>query len=185
MVLGTLTNEAPGDITMNSSTGSGLDMYRRLHVRLDPADMVTSMRWLRTLMSTQPVDSITDLVPAIEKWEDAHRRYSQRKDCSALTEQQKMVSLLGLAALRAPRPLGVEPGEAHELRAASPGDGVLCGYQACLYRHRRCSANGSRCFEGGQGAQRQRRKERRKPPRKGRQEGGPGVFYMLQEGSPS
>ena len=97
VVLGTLTNEAPGDITMNSSTGSGLDMYRRLHVRLDPADMVTSMRWLRTLMSTQPVDSITDLVPAIEKWEDAHRRYSQRKDCSALTEQQKMVSLLGLA----------------------------------------------------------------------------------------
>ena len=82
---------------MNSSTGSGLDMYRRLHVRLDPADMVTSMRWLRTLMSTQPVDSITDLVPAIEKWEDAHRRYSQRKDCSALTEQQRMVSLLGLA----------------------------------------------------------------------------------------
>ena len=97
VVLGTLTNEAPGDITMNSSTGSGLDMYRRLHVRLDPADMVTSMRWLRTLMSTQPVDSITDLVPAIEKWEDAHRRYSQRKDCAALTEQQKMVSLLGLA----------------------------------------------------------------------------------------
>ena len=97
VVLGTLTNEAPGDITMNSSTGSGLDMYRRLHVRLDPADMVTSMRWLRSLMSTQPVDSITDLVPAIEKWEDAHRRYSQRKDCAALTEQQKMVSLLGLA----------------------------------------------------------------------------------------
>ena len=96
VVLGPPPNEAPGDITMNSSTGSGLDMYRRLHVRLDPADMVTSMRWLRSLMSTQPVDSITDLVPAIEKWEDAHRRYSQRKDCTALTEQQRMVSLLGL-----------------------------------------------------------------------------------------
>ncbi|CAE7853721.1 unnamed protein product, partial [Symbiodinium sp. KB8] len=90
VVLGPPPNEAPGDITMNSSTGSGLDMYRRLHVRLDPADMVTSMRWLRSLMSTQPVDSITDLVPAIEKWEDAHRRYSQRKDCTALTEQQRM-----------------------------------------------------------------------------------------------
>ncbi|CAE7251708.1 unnamed protein product [Symbiodinium sp. CCMP2592] len=97
VVLGTLTSDAPGDITMNSSTGSGLDMFRRLHARLDPSDMVTSMRWLRSLMSTSAVDSVTDLVPAIEKWEDAHRRYSQRKDCAPLTEQQKMVSLIGLA----------------------------------------------------------------------------------------
>ncbi|CAE7420072.1 RE2, partial [Symbiodinium sp. CCMP2592] len=97
VVLGTLTSDAPGDITMNSSTGSDLDMFRRLHARLDPSDMVTSMRWLRSLMSTSAVDSVTDLVPAIEKWEDAHRRYSQRKDCAPLTEQQKMVSLIGLA----------------------------------------------------------------------------------------
>ncbi|CAE7196707.1 unnamed protein product [Symbiodinium sp. CCMP2592] len=75
VVLGTLTSDA----------------------RLDPSDMVTSMRWLRSLMSTSAVDSVTDLVPAIEKWEDAHRRYSQRKDCAPLTEQQKMVSLIGLA----------------------------------------------------------------------------------------
>ncbi|CAE7390420.1 hypothetical protein AK812_SmicGene34927 [Symbiodinium microadriaticum] len=105
-----LTNEAPGDITMNSSTGSGLDMYRRLHVRLDPADMVTSMRWLRSLMSTHLVDSVTDLVPAIEKWEDAHRRYNQRKDCTALTEQQKMVSLLGLAPSDLQGHLELNPG---------------------------------------------------------------------------
>ena len=97
VVLGTLTVEAPGDVTMNSSIGSGLDMYRRLHVRLDPSDMVTSMRWLRNLMSTQPVESIAALVPAIEKWEDAHRRYGQRKGCKPLEEQQQMVSLLGLA----------------------------------------------------------------------------------------
>ena len=77
VVLGTLTVEAPGDVTMNNSVGSGLDMYRRLHMRLDPSDMVTSMRWLRGLMSTHPVDSIAALVPAIEKWEDAHRRYGQ------------------------------------------------------------------------------------------------------------
>ena len=98
VVLGTLTVEAPGDVTMNSSVGSGLDMYRRrLHMRLDPSDMVTSMRWLRGLMSTHPVDSVAALVPAIEKWEDAHRRYGQRKDCRPLEEQQQMVSLLGLA----------------------------------------------------------------------------------------
>ena len=97
VVLGTLTVEAPGDVTMNSSIGSGLDMYRRLHVRLDPSDMVTAMRWLRSLMSTQPVESIAALVPAIEKWEDAHRRYGQRKGCKPLEEQQQMVSLLGLA----------------------------------------------------------------------------------------
>ena len=97
VVLGTLTVEAPGDVTMNSSIGSGLDMYRRLHVRLDPSDMVTSMRWLRSLMSTQPVESIAALVPAIEKWEDAHRRYGQRKGCKPLEEEQQMVSLLGLA----------------------------------------------------------------------------------------
>ena len=69
-LLGLSSLEAPGDVTMNSSVGSGLDMYRRLHMRLDPSDMVTSMRWLRGLMSTQPVDSIAALVPAIEKWED-------------------------------------------------------------------------------------------------------------------
>ncbi|CAE7805490.1 unnamed protein product [Symbiodinium sp. CCMP2592] len=45
VVLGTLTSDAPGDITMNSSTGSGLDMFRRLHARLDPSDMVISMRY--------------------------------------------------------------------------------------------------------------------------------------------
>ena len=173
-----------GDITMNSSTGSGLDMYRRLHVRLDPADMVTSMRWLRSLMSTQPVDSITDLMPAIEKWEDAHRRYSQRKDCAALTEQQRMVSLLGLA----PSDL-----QGHlELNL-----GRLTSYEL-LRREMVSFADTKRAFtatdgavpmevdgrsEGGQGAQRKRRKERRQPPRKGRQEGGPGVFYMLQKGS--
>ena len=44
VVLGTLTIDAPGDIAMNSSPGSGLDMYRRLHLRLDPTDMVTSFR---------------------------------------------------------------------------------------------------------------------------------------------
>ena len=49
-------------------------------------------------MSTQPVDSIAALVPAIEKWEDAHRRYGQRKGCKPLEEQQQMVSLLGLAS---------------------------------------------------------------------------------------
>ena len=85
-------------------------MYRRLHVRLDPADMVTSMRWLRSLMSTHLVDSVTDLVPAIEKWEDAHRRYNQRKDCTALTEQQKMVSLLGLAPSDLQGHLELNPG---------------------------------------------------------------------------
>ena len=72
-------------------------MCRRLHMRLDPSDMVASMRLLRNLMSTQLVDSIAALVPAIEKWEDAHRRYGQRKGCKPLEEQQEMVSLLGLA----------------------------------------------------------------------------------------
>ena len=93
VVLGTLTVEAPGDVTMNSSIGSGLDMYRRLHVRLDPSDMVTSMRWLRSLMSTQPVESIAALVPAIEKWEDARRRYGQRKGCKPLEELQGHLEL--------------------------------------------------------------------------------------------
>ena len=96
VVLGTLTVDSPGDITMNSSAGSGLDMYRRLHSRLDPTDMVTSMRYL-TLMSTHPVKEVHELIPAIERWDDMHRRYAERKDCESLKEQQKMVSLLGLA----------------------------------------------------------------------------------------
>eukprot|EP00439_Symbiodinium_sp_Y106_P043634 s2346_g5.t1 len=89
VVLGTLTVDSPGDITMNSSAGSGLDMYRRLHSRLDPTDMVASMRWL-TLMSTHPVKEVHELIPAIERWEDMHRRYAERKDCESLKEQQKM-----------------------------------------------------------------------------------------------
>ena len=97
VVLGTLTVDSPGDIAMNSSSGCGLEMYRRLHSRLDPTDMVTSMRWLRALMSTHPVEEVHELIPAIERWEDMRRRYAQRKDCEALKEQQKMVSLLGLA----------------------------------------------------------------------------------------
>ena len=96
VVLGTLTMDTPGDITMNSSPGSGLDMYRRLHGRLDPSDMVTSFRWLRQLMSTKPVAEVSDLIAAVERWEDQHRRYAARRDCTALTERQKMVSLLGL-----------------------------------------------------------------------------------------
>ena len=96
VVLGTLTIDTPGDIAMNSSPGSGLDMYRRLHMRLDPTDMVTSFRWLRALMSTKAVSDIGDLIPAVERWEDQRRRYAARKDCGALTERQKMVSLLGL-----------------------------------------------------------------------------------------
>ena len=96
VVLGTLTMDTPGDIAMNSSLGSGLDMYRRLHGRLDPSDMVTSFRWLRQLMSTKPVAEVSDLIAAVERWEDQHRRYAARRDCTALTERQKMVSLLGL-----------------------------------------------------------------------------------------
>ena len=96
VVLGTLTMDTPGDIAMNSSPGSGLDMYRRLHGRLDPSDMVTSFRWLRQLMSTKPVAEVSDLIAAVERWEDQHRRYAARRDCTALTERQKMVSLLGL-----------------------------------------------------------------------------------------
>ena len=182
VVLGTLTNEAPGDITMNSSTGSGLDMYRRLHVRLDPANMVTSMRWLRSLMSTHPVDSVTDLVPAIEKWGDAHRRHSQHKDCSALTEQQKMVSLLGLTPSDLQGHLELNLGRltSYDLLRRE-----IVSFADSLYRHRWGRADGSRCFEGGQGTQRKRRKERRRPPRERWQEGGLGVFCMLQEGSPS
>ncbi|CAK9097534.1 Retrovirus-related Pol polyprotein from transposon TNT 1-94 [Includes: Protease [Durusdinium trenchii] len=97
LVLGTLTTGSPGDIAMNSSAGSGLDMFRRLHSRLDPTDAVTSMRILRTLMSTQAVSGVSELVPAIERWEDSHRRYAQRKGCNALDEQQRIVSILGLA----------------------------------------------------------------------------------------
>ena len=85
VVLGTLTMDTPGDITMNSSPGSGLDMYRRLHGRLDPTDMVTSFRWLRQLMSTRPVTEVGDLIAAVERWEDQHRRYAARRDCTALT----------------------------------------------------------------------------------------------------
>ena len=96
VVLGTLTIDTPGDIAMNSSPGSGLDIYRRLHLRLDPTDMVTSFRWLRAYMSTKAVSDIGDLIPAVERWEDQHRRYAARRDCGALTERQKMVSLLGL-----------------------------------------------------------------------------------------
>ncbi|CAE7204644.1 unnamed protein product [Symbiodinium sp. CCMP2592] len=96
VVLGTLTVDTPGDITMNSSAGSGLDMYRRLHGRLDPTDMVTSFRWLRQLMSTKPVAEVSDLIAAVERWEDQHRRHAARRDCTALTERKKMVSLLGL-----------------------------------------------------------------------------------------
>ena len=96
VVLGTLTMDTPGDITMNSSPGSGLDMCRRLHGRLDPTDMVTSFRWLRQLMSTRPVTEVGDLIAAVERWEDQHRRYAARRDCTALTERQRMVSLLGL-----------------------------------------------------------------------------------------
>ena len=96
VVLGTLTMDTPGDIAMNSSPGSGLDMYRRLHGRLDPSDMVTSFQWLRQLMSTKPVAEVSDLIAAVERWEDQHRRYAARRDCTALTERQKMVSLLGL-----------------------------------------------------------------------------------------
>ncbi|CAE7551092.1 unnamed protein product [Symbiodinium sp. CCMP2592] len=73
VVLGTLTMDTPGDITMNSSAGSGLDMYRRLHGRLDPTDMVTSFRWLRQLMSTKPVAEVSDLIAAVERWEDQRR----------------------------------------------------------------------------------------------------------------
>ena len=64
VVLGTLTMDTPGDIAMNSSPGSGLDMYRRLHGRLDPSDMVTSFRCLRQLMSTKPVAEVSDLIAA-------------------------------------------------------------------------------------------------------------------------
>ena len=157
-------------------------MYRRLHVRLDPANMVTSMRWLRSLMSTHPVDSVTDLVPAIEKWGDAHRRHSQHKDCSALTEQQKMVSLLGLAPSDLQGHLELNLGRltSYDLLRRE-----IVSFADSLYRHRWGRADGSRCFEGGQGAQRKRRKERRRPPRERWQEGGLGVFCMLQEGSPS
>ena len=52
----------PGDI-MNSSPGSGLDMHRRLHNRLDPTDMVTSFRWLRAFMSTETVPDVGGLDP--------------------------------------------------------------------------------------------------------------------------
>ncbi|CAE7722011.1 unnamed protein product [Symbiodinium sp. CCMP2592] len=76
--------------------GSGLDMYRRLHGRLDSSDMVTSFRWLRQLMSTKPVAEVSDLIAAAERWEDQHRRYAARRDCTALTERQKMASLLRL-----------------------------------------------------------------------------------------
>ena len=47
-------------------------------------------------MSTKAVSDIGDLIPAVERWEDQRRRYAARKDCGALTERQKMVSLLGL-----------------------------------------------------------------------------------------
>ena len=63
---------------------------------MDPSDMVTSFRWLRQLMSTKPVAEVSDLIAAVERWEDQHRRYAARRDCTALTERQKMVSLLGL-----------------------------------------------------------------------------------------
>ena len=99
VVLGTLTVDSQGDITMNSSAGNGLDMYRRLHSRLDPTDMVTSMRWLRALMSTHPVKEVHELFLAIEHWEDMQRRYAQRKDCESLKELQKMVAPESLQSL--------------------------------------------------------------------------------------
>ena len=48
-------------------------------------------------MSTSPVKEIHELSPAIERWEDIHRRYSQTKDCEQLEGQQEMVSLPGVA----------------------------------------------------------------------------------------
>ena len=81
VALGTLTVDSPGDITMNSSAGSELDMFRRLHHRLD----LTSMRWLRSLMSTSPVREIHE-IPAIDGWEDM-----QRKDCNEELKEQQMI----------------------------------------------------------------------------------------------
>ena len=71
-------------------------MYRRFHARLDPSDMVTSFRWLRQLRNTKAVTDVGGLIPAVEGWENQHRRYAARHDCTALTERQKMVPLLGL-----------------------------------------------------------------------------------------
>ena len=78
--------------------GGYVSQASRLQSRLHATDMVTSFKWLWALVSTKavPDGKQKNLIPAIERCEDQHRRYAARRDCTALTERQKMVSLLGL-----------------------------------------------------------------------------------------
>ena len=97
--LSQLTDGESFDITQNSGAGNGLEAWRRLHRRYDPATGGRKRVLLRSIIDPGRC-RIDDLGSALERWEELVVRYERRRDDSGrrsqVPEDIKMAALESL-----------------------------------------------------------------------------------------
>ena len=91
-----LTTDEPFDITVGAGIGKGLEAWRRLHRRYDPATVGRSRGLLREILTPEK-SNITNLRHSVEKLEERIRRYTERRDVNGqkltLNEDIRMAAL--------------------------------------------------------------------------------------------
>ena len=97
--LSQLTDGESFDITQNSGAGNGLEAWRRLHRRYDPATGGRKRVLLRSIINPGRC-RLEDLGSALERWEELVVRYERRRDDSGrrsqVPEDIKMAALESL-----------------------------------------------------------------------------------------
>ena len=79
MALENLTDREPLDIVQNSPEGNGLEAWRRLQKRYDPATRGRRKNLLKSLLKPGKY-KLEQLGEAMEKWEEQVNRYEKMKD---------------------------------------------------------------------------------------------------------
>ena len=91
--LASLTEGESNDLVVGAGGGQGLEAWRKLGHRWDPA-VAGRRRALLKAIINPPRSSLTDLVACWERWEDMIRRYERRKDSAGnrtkLDEETRM-----------------------------------------------------------------------------------------------
>ena len=91
--LASLTEGESNDLVVGAGGGNGLEAWRKLGHRWDPA-VAGRRRALLKVIINPPRSSLNDLVACWERWEDQIRRYERRKDAhgnrTKLDEDTKM-----------------------------------------------------------------------------------------------
>ena len=100
-----LTTGEPFDLTQNVEKGNGLECWRKLARRYDPATGGRKRNLLKQVLSPGRC-KLEELAGALERWEEAVSRYSRRKDDAG--NRENLSDSVKMAALESMLPVELE-----------------------------------------------------------------------------